>query len=167
MEHLKICMLTSEDEIKRNAEIAKAIWNEYFSSILSKEQIEYMVEMFQSERAMKEQMKKKGYQYYGMFLGEVQIGYFAIQNGEESMFLSKLYLKKEYRKKGYSSVAFEYMINMCREKGLRKIWLTVNRHNDGSIAVYKKKGFVIVREEAADIGKGFVMDDYIMEKNIE
>jgi ribosomal protein S18 acetylase RimI-like enzyme len=46
------------------------------------------------------------------------------------------------------------------------IWLTVNRYNDATIAVYEKKGFRTVRTQVADIGNGFVMDDYIMEKEI-
>ena len=33
-----------------------------------------------------------------------------------------------------------------------------------AIAAYKKKGFTIVREQKADIGHGFIMDDYVMEK---
>ena len=41
------------------------------------------------------------------------------------------------------------------------IWLTVNKHNNGTIAVYKKFGMKIIRSQVTDIGNGFVMDDYV------
>jgi RimJ/RimL family protein N-acetyltransferase len=59
------------------------------------------------------------------------------------------------------------MVNLCKEKGYHKIWLTVNRFNENTIKVYEKKGFIKTRTQVADIGNGFVMDDYIMEKTIE
>ncbi|BFT72400.1 GNAT family N-acetyltransferase [Paenibacillus sp. P36] len=55
---------------------------------------------------------------------------------------------------------------LCKGRNLNSIWLTVNRNNESSIAVYEKKGFRTVREQIVDIGNGFVMDDFIMEKEI-
>jgi ribosomal protein S18 acetylase RimI-like enzyme len=54
--------------------------------------------------------------------------------------------------------------DLCRRDGLPKIWLTVNRNNSNSIKTYESLGFVKSRTQIADIGEGFVMDDYIMEK---
>ena len=59
-----------------------------------------------------------------------------------------------------------FLEDLCRQRGLSKIWLTVNRHNDNTIAAYKAMGLTIVREQKADIGGGFFMDDYIMEKPV-
>ncbi len=57
--------------------------------------------------------------------------------------------------------------NICRENHLEKIWLTVNKYKKNTIAAYQKMGLKIVREQKADIGNGFFMDDYIMEKKID
>ena len=46
-------------------------------------------------------------------------------------------------------------------------WLTVNRYNDHTIDVYKHWGFTVAREQCADIGNGFVMDDYVMELEVK
>lgn len=46
--------------------------------------------------------------------------------------------------------------------GTEKIWLTCNKHNDNTLAIYDHLGFVITNEQEADIGNGFVMDDYIL-----
>ena len=44
------------------------------------------------------------------------------------------------------------------------IYLTVNKQNLISISVYEKLGFLRARDLVTDIGSGFVMDDYVMEK---
>jgi hypothetical protein len=41
----------------------------------------------------------------------------------------------------------------------------VNKYNF-AIDVYKRLGFVTVADEVNDIGNGFVMDDYVMEKAV-
>jgi RimJ/RimL family protein N-acetyltransferase len=51
--------------------------------------------------------------------------------------------------------------------GCRRLYLQVNRHNRGAIEAYLRNGFVISREAKFDIGHGFVMDDYVMSKDIE
>lgn len=42
----------------------------------------------------------------------------------------------------------------------------MNKYNTASIKVYKNLGFIIADSIVADIGNGFVMDDYIMEKKL-
>ena len=39
-------------------------------------------------------------------------------------------------------------------------------NNNHAIEVYKHKGFVVIRKQVADIGNGFVMDDYVFEKDL-
>ena len=38
----------------------------------------------------------------------------------------------------------------------------VNKYNSNSIAAYEKMGFLNLGPTVADIGDGFIMDDYIM-----
>ena len=45
--------------------------------------------------------------------------------------------------------------------GKKSVYLTVNKHNDRAVAVYKKIGFELTDSVVTDIGSGFVMDDYI------
>ena len=53
-----------------------------------------------------------------------------------------------------------------RELGRTRLYLTVNKGNAGSIAVYLKSGFVVREEAVFDIGNGYLMDDYVMEKRL-
>lgn len=152
------------EEVKKLAEIANEVWHQHFITILSLEQIDYMVEKFQSEKAMTAQMAEQGYEYYFLHNCGKNIGYTGVRVDKDKLFLSKLYILKDYRGLGFASETFCFLENLCRDRGLKAIWLTVNRYNTDTIAVYKKKGFEIIRTEVADIGQGYVMDDYIMEK---
>jgi len=156
----------TEEEVTDLVRLAAEIWNEYFITIISREQIDYMLQKFQSYPALTDQLKHQGYEYYFMELNGSNIGYMGVKQEEGKLFLSKLYILKEQRGRGFASRAMEFLVELCRKRGLRAIWLTVNRYNDATIAVYEKKGFKKLRTQVADIGNGFVMDDYIMEKEI-
>ncbi len=156
----------TNEQVKTLAKLADGIWHEYFSSLLSPGQIDYMVEKFQSERAMTVQMEEEGYSYYFFMLEGAPIGYFGIKPDGDRLFLSKIYLKKEHRGNGYASLAFSFLEKLCKWKGYKAMWLTVNKHNEPSIAVYEKKGFLKIKSQITDIGNGYVMDDYVFEKSL-
>lgn len=156
---------TTEEEIQTIADLAEIIWHQHFTPIIGKEQVIYMVEKFQSFNALKEQIEN-GYEYYRIFDQDEFCGYCGIHPENGKLFLSKLYLKKEARGKHLATNAFEFLKQLCRERGLSVIWLTCNKHNDNSLAVYRHLGFETVDTQVADIGNGFVMDDYIMEVTV-
>lgn len=155
----------TDGNIEELCTLADGIWHEHFTPIIGGAQVEYMVEKFQSVPAVTEQLRQ-GYEYFLLLLEGRAVGYTGIHAENGELFLSKLYLRKENRGKGYARQAMNFLEELCRQRGLSKIWLTVNRHNDNTIAAYKAMGLTIVREQKADIGGGFFMDDYIMEKPI-
>ena len=155
----------TDGNIEELCALADGIWHEHFTPIIGGAQVEYMVEKFQSVPAVTEQLRQ-GYEYFLLLLEGRAVGYTGIHAENEELFLSKLYLQKENRGKGYARQAMNFLEDLCRQRGLSKIWLTVNRHNDNTIAAYKAMGLTIVREQKADIGGGFFMDDYIMEKPV-
>jgi ribosomal protein S18 acetylase RimI-like enzyme len=146
--------------------IADEIWHEHFITILTEDQIDYMVDKFQSISAMTKQMVNEGYEYYFIVVNGEEIGYTGIKKDVDKLFLSKLYLRREHRGKGYASAVFEQLKEISRLRDLNRIWLTVNRNNEVTISVYKKKGFETIRTQVTDIGEGYVMDDYVMELKI-
>ena len=60
----------------------------------------------------------------------------------------------------------KYACRRCRELGFAKVRLNVNKHNTRAIAAYERNGFARVESVKIDIGGGFFMDDYIMEKTL-
>jgi len=145
--------------------LAAEIWNEHYVPIIGKKQVDYMLEKFQSKKAMKEQIEK-GYIYFLVEDGGRNIGYISIEPRENELFLSKLYIKSSERGKGLGRKAVQFLEELAREKKLGKISLTVNKNNVNSIAAYEKIGFNNTGSIVMDIGEGFVMDDYKMEKII-
>ncbi len=145
------------------ADLASEIWHEFFPIILSDEQIDYMVDKFQSKNAMLNQIEHENYKYYFIIIDNEISGYFGISFKDDYLFLSKLYLKKEFRHKGFGSKAFEKIKSIAQENNYTKIVLTVNKYNSNTIKAYLKYGFKNVSSAETDIGNGFIMDDYIME----
>ena len=163
MGRLEVRKAETDTQVREIADLAKVIWNEHFTPIIGKDQVDYMVEKFQSYPALKEQLSE-GYEYYQIFSDGEFCGYTGIHPGEDNrLFLSKLYLKKESRGHHLATGAFSFLKEICRERGYSAIWLTCNKHNDNSLGVYRHFGFEIIDTQEADIGGGFIMDDYIME----
>ncbi len=159
-------LMKTEDEIKALVSLADEIWHEAFSSLLSQSQIEYMLDKFLSVNAIKDSLKT-GYEYYFLCDKDNVLGFTAIcPKSDNTLFLSKLYIKKEYRGKGYLRDSFDFIKNCAKNKGLKSIWLTVNKHNDRAIAAYRKMGMDIIRSEITDIGNGFSMDDYVFSLSV-
>jgi len=145
------------------ASLAREIWTEHYAPIIGKEQVAYMLDHFQSEQALAEQIKA-GYCYFIIEDADQVVGYVGIQLKDEELFLSKLYVKYDKRGQGYGRKAVHYCEKIAKGKGLKKIVLTVNKHNYSSIKAYEAIGFKNCGSVIQEIGGGFVMDDYNMEK---
>lgn len=162
---MKIREVCGEADIRRMTKVAEVVWREANVAFCSPEQVEYMIEMFQSYEAVSGQLMH-GYRYFLVEEAGEILAYFGVQPQGERLFLSKFYILKEHRGKGIFSMGLEFMAELCREQQLDTIYLTVNRNNTHACEVYLHKGFKIAEEAVADIGCGFVMDDYIMEYDV-
>lgn len=162
MHNINILTTTTDNEIKDVAELADEIWHQHFIPIIGEAQVDYMIEKFQSYPAISKQIKEEGYEYFRIFLDDIFAGYTGVHAEEDTLFLSKLYIKQDCRGHRLATHALNFLIDLCRERGLKKIWLTCNKYNDNTLAVYDHLGFKITAEQVADIGNGFVMDDYIL-----
>jgi GNAT superfamily N-acetyltransferase len=148
------------------AGLAHEIWYEYYVPLIGRAQVDYMVSKFQSSGAMAGQMRE-GYEYYLAQRDGRPIGYCAVQPqpAENSLFLSKLYLLRDARGAGTGRVCMEFIEQLARRRGLTLLWLTVNKGNP-AVKAYERLGFRIAADLVMDIGGGFFMDDYRMEKSL-
>ena len=164
---LLLTPVRTAEQIQEIADLAESVWTEHYTSLIGSAQVAYMIKKFQSIPAITEQIRQ-GYRYYLMQSGGISVGYTAVLSEpmEKSLFLSKIYVEKTYRGRHFTSQTVAALKKICREEGLKKIWLTVNKGNHSSIAVYEHLGFIKVRDVVTDIGEGYVMDDHIMEATI-
>ncbi len=152
------------DELEMLAELADRLWHQSYSELLSPQQIDYMVEMFQSVSAFRQQISEKGYCYRGLFIDGKLSGFTGnCLEDDHLAFLSKLYLDEKYHGQGFGRKLLDDAISLYPQA--ESIYLTVNKHNP-SYYKYLHMGFKVIDSVVTDIGEGFVMDDYIMEKEI-
>jgi ribosomal protein S18 acetylase RimI-like enzyme len=149
-------------QAERAAQLAKEIWEEYYPTIITQEQIHYMIDTFQSAEAIKNQIQE-GMQYYLAISNEDEIGYLAYAAEKDcSLFLSKIYIKRNFRNRGKGREMFAFILGQAQKQKLKTVRLTVNKNNTASVEKYLKMGFSITDSVVKDIGNGFYMDDYVM-----
>jgi len=162
---MTIIEVSTEKQMDIIESLAREIWTEYYIPMIGKQQVDYMLTRYQSKQAVREQIVS-GALYFLMEEGHAFIGYIAVQPRGDELFLSKIYLRASLRARGYGKKAVQFAETLARGRGLRKIVLTVNKYNTGAIRAYEKIGFRNVGSLVQDIGGGFVMDDYAMEKTV-
>ncbi len=158
----------SQEDAYKLSELAKKIWREHYVPIIGIDQTEYMLEKFQSQAAIWKSMND-GYIYFLAYQEGYFCGYAGVKLDEvgNTVFLSKLYVQKEYRGMGISKILMEAVYDFAKNCNGKSIWLTCNKHNCTTIDIYKKMGFVLIDELVTDIGEGYVMDDYVLEKQLK
>ena len=164
---VNIAKVENDTELHEVAELAEKIWHECFPEIISEEQISYMVDKFQSYNAMKNQVDTQDYTYFAVRDDGELCGYIGAKpESDERYFLSKLYLRSDKRGRGIASQMLQRVFDEAKFCGKSKVYLSVNKYNDRAVAVYKAKGFIVADTAETDIGNGFIMDDFIMEKTL-
>ena len=143
------------------ARLADTIWREHYTPIIGEGQVSYMLQRFQSARAI-EQQAASGMRYYVLWHEGQPAGYCAYEKRGEELFLSKIYVLQSLRGKGLGKAALQFVVDQARQEACKRITLTVNKNNAGSIAAYLRMGFRQGPPVQQDIGGGYIMDDYLM-----
>lgn len=145
-------------------DLAYAIWPIAYGEILSKEQLNYMLDNFYSVDNLSNQMDSG--QVFELLLEDKNvIGYLGYEfNCKETGLLKihKIYLLPETQGKGFGKFMIDEIVNIAKSNNQKGVFLNVNKYNKAKF-FYEKLGFVISKEEVIDIGNGYVMDDYVME----
>ncbi len=145
--------------------LAYEIWPFAYGEILSTEQLEYMLESFYSVPSLQHQQRSLKHQFVIVFENESPIGFasFSAHADNASIYhLNKIYVLPEQQGKNIGKQLLEYVIISAKEKGAASLQLNVNRNNK-ALKFYQKQGFTVIRNEDIDIGKGYFMNDYVME----
>lgn len=146
-------------------DLTKKIWPVAYGEILSKAQLDYMIDKFYNETALREQIEVKGHVFYlaqddnGKDVGFVSYEINSIPNKTK---IHKIYVLPETQGTGLGRQFFELVKEKAKENNQNAIFLNVNKYNN-AIHFYTKLGFTKVKDEVIDIGNGYVMDDYVME----
>ena len=155
----------STESIPQIERLSSEIWHQVYSTLISTEQIDFMLNMMYSRSSLEKQMLELGHQFIIISTDEEAVGYASYSlksSAEPTIFrLNKLYLQPAFHGKGMGKAMIQFIINETIPLGAKFLELNVNKANP-TVTFYKKFGFTITEETVLQIGEGFVMDDYIM-----
>lgn len=128
--------------------LAWQIFPETYKEILSKEQIEYMMEWMYSLESIRQQMEEEGHVYLIACEECEAAGYVSVQQQGKDLFRE----------------AVKYIRDVHPAPCIME--LNVNRNNK-AVGFYEHMGMKKSREGDFPIGNGYYMNDYIMQLKIE
>lgn len=146
--------------------LAYEIWPKTYGGILSDGQIAYMLELMYSIASLEKQLETRPFllvEDEGHFIGfasyELHVG------GSAATKIHKIYVLPQIQGKGIGRQLIDHIARIALSHQDTTLQLTVNKNNKAR-DFYEKVGFAVTQEAVFDIGNGYVMDDYIMEKSL-
>ena len=164
---IEIKQLNSDDIMIVN-HLANEIWPSTFRDILSKEQISYMLDWMYSIETLQEQVQT-GYLYYLATLDGVAVGFLGLEPNfpdQNQLRIHKIYVKPNVHKKGIGRALLNHSIDIAFDLDQTSLHLNVNKFNN-AVGFYEHVGFKTIKEENIDIGKGYLMEDFVMELKLK
>ncbi len=150
--------------IKKLAEI---IWPPTFSAILTTNQIQYMLNWMYSDESLTRQMEE-GCKFFIAYLDDQPIGFASLQKlTDKEGKLHKLYVIPQMQGKKVGYRLLQEVIKYSVNQNIMILILNVNRFNRRAIDFYLRTGFSIAKEVDIDIGNGYYMNDYVMQKQLQ
>ena len=154
-------------EINEIGNLARAIWREHFVKIISAAQIEHMLVGRYTEADLAPYIGGADRWFDVLRVAGEASGFLrCLRTSADELKIEQIYLTKAQRGKGLGTLMLAHAEARARELGCRSMVLLVNRRNDDAIRAYRQSGFVVKEEQLVDIGNGFVMDDYLMQKTL-
>lgn len=155
-----------EKDIPLIRDMSLKVWPQTYATILTPDQIEYMLNLMYSEQSLAGQMKEK-HEFIIVNDGKEPVGFASFSLIEPGVYkLHKIYILPTLQGKGAGKFVIGEIVKAIARKGGTALQLNVNRNNKAK-DFYLKLGFSIIREEDIDIGSGYHMNDYVMEKKIK
>jgi diamine N-acetyltransferase len=150
-------------DIRLIRELTFKVWPQTYAAIISQQQINYMLEMMYSEASLKKQMDE-GCRFIMVFDEKEPVGFAAYQEIKPGSWkLHKIYILTTQQGKGTGKFVIDHIVKEIQKQGATALQLQVNRHNKAH-SFYEKIGFTVIEEADFEIGNGYFMNDYVMEK---
>ncbi len=155
-------------DVSRIREIAELTWPETYRTIITPEQIEYMLNWMYSKEKIVEAIESANQDFLVWENNGETLGFAGIEHGYKGKLITrlhKLYVLPETQGTGAGKHLLNAVIEEAKKNNSTLLHLNVNKANK-AVNFYQHVGFQIAEEEVLDIGNGFVMDDYVMTLNV-
>lgn len=157
-----------EADIPALIALARDTWLKHYPDIITTAQIEYMLAQRYSDAVIRAQLADPDI-WWDRLLLDGELAAFAQYERSDppgTLKVDKLYARHELRGRGLGSTLLRHIEDEARAMGFSRLKLQVNKNNVSAIGAYRKNGFVVAESAVFDIGHGFVMDDYVMVKEL-
>jgi len=157
----------SSNQLSIVRDLAYQIWPIAYKEILSEQQLDYMLDLIYSIESLTKQMERN----HIFLLVEDSNSFIGFASFELNYDFSnktkiqKLYVLPQIQGKGVGKKLIDFIQKEAVENNQSGLLLNVNKYNIAK-DFYLKQGFSISYSEIIDIGNGYIMDDYVMEKEI-
>lgn len=158
----------TEAHLPALAELAGVIWRQHYPGIISREQIDYMLGQMYALDTLRAELREKGIRFWRLLVAGEFVGFASLGPTPEPgvIKLHKCYLLPTQHGQGHGSRLLQHCEQEARNLGAKRLILAVNKQNVKAIAAYQRNGFAVVEAVITDFGHGFVMDDYVMAKEL-
>lgn len=156
--------LAEQTDIRSISNMAYIIWPDAYGDILSKDQIDFMLEKSYSIEGLAESMVNGQFFYILKEEGVAQ-GFVALKTLENKLRIEKLYLMPHVQGKGFGKAMIDFAAEKAHAKGKGILELNVNRYNP-AYHFYLKQGF-FVTDTLDTPYYDYVLNDYVMQKEID
>lgn len=156
----------TEQDIEKIQDLARRSWESTYSEIISASQLDYMLNEMYSEQELQSHFQHPNYHYFLVIDDDLNdAGFIGFENHyeENTTKLHRIYLVPESKGKGLGKKTLEFLTEKVKENGDNRIILNVNKYNSAQ-KFYESQGYQVYGEGVFDIGNGYVMDDFLMEK---
>ena len=140
-------------------QLAEKIWHAHYPDIITRQQINFMLQSRYSEEAIRQGMES-GEKFFLAYQDDIPVGYASIEQKPEYCYLHKFYLDVSKHRTGIGQQFFNYLLQ--HTDTTKPVKLQVNRQNIKAVNFYFKAGFTIQKAEDFDIGGGYFMNDFVM-----
>lgn len=157
-----------EADIPALVQLARDTWFKHYPSIITTAQIEYMLAQRYGDDVIRAQLADPDV-WWDKLLLDGELAAFAQYERSDppgTLKVDKLYARHELRGQGLGSMLLRHIEHEARAMGFARLKLQVNKRNLSAIGTYRKNGFEVAESAVFDIGNGFVMDDYVMVKEL-
>ena len=155
----------TDDELPLISQLAGRIWRAHYPTFIAADQIEYMLAWMYDVAQLRRDVER-GVRYELLFSGDRAIGFCGYEELDAELKLNKLYLDVAEHGRGLGSLLLRHVEDEARSRGLKGGGAGRQRFNEKALRAYRRNGYSVRMELKTDIGKGFVMDDFIFEKRL-
>ena len=146
--------------------LAREIWQATYPGIITQEQIDFMLEQRYGHERLYDDLEDADKWLDQAYQGDRRVGFAFSELRRGEFKLDKLYIHPDVQRKGVGGQLIAHVAARAAKLGYPCVVLAVNKRNEKAINSYMKYGFTVRETIVDDIGRGYVMDDFIMEKKL-